>query len=501
MEKSVLEWLDRAGDLFGEKVAYRDEAQTISFADAVRLSRVIGSCLVQKTQPQQPVAVLSGRNVYTPACFFGIVRAGCFYAPMDASMPDTRLNQIISVIGAKVMVVDRDNLEKAQGLAFSGEILVLEDMLDAPVLDELLTGAVLNLTGQTPLYAIFTSGSTGVPKGVITSHEALMCYIDGLQEVIQLDETDVLGNQSPLDYIAAIRDIYLPLLTGAETVILPKREFAQPKLLFESMNRYHVTTICWSTAGLELPARLDGFLEGKPEYLRCVVFSGSVISSVCLREWQQNLPETVFINQYGPTEATGSCTYYVIREQVDADTVLPIGKPYKHYRIILLDENGAVPETGKEGEICIAGPALALGYYGAPGITAQSFVQNPLNEKYPETIYKTGDLGRMDKDGLLWFLGRKDRQIKHMGHRVELDEIEMTAQKILGVSECSALYHKEKSLLYLFYTGEAAAKEISLYFRANVPAFMVPRKIKNLETMPHLPNGKLDRKQLETYFK
>ena len=501
MEKSILTWLDHAEKNYQDKVAYRDDNKTVTFSEAARISRSVGSCLTDYVKPQEAVAVLTGRSVMTPPCFFGVVRAGCFYAPMDATMPDTRLNQILSVIKAKVMIVDRENLEKAQGLSFSGKMLILEDIIDTSENPAALEKAVSNMTGKAPLYAIFTSGSTGVPKGVITSHESLMCYIDGLQEVIHMTGEDVLGNQSPLDYIAAIRDIYLPILTGAETVILPKNEFAQPKLLFDTMNRHGVTVICWSTAGIELPARLDGFSESKPEKLRCVVFSGSVISSVCLKEWQDNLPETVFINQYGPTEATGSCTYYTIRDKVTEDTVLPIGVPYKHYQILLLNEENQTPETGETGEICVSGPALALGYYGAPEITAKSFIQNPLNPNYPETIYRTGDLGRVDEEGILWFLGRKDRQIKHMGHRIELDEIEMTAQKIPGITECSALYQKEKSLLYLFYSGEVKPKEIALYFRANMPAFMVPRKVINMEELPHLPNGKLDRKSLEKQFK
>ena len=120
---------------------------------------------------------------------------------------------------------------------------------------------------------------------------------------------------------------------------------------------------------------------------------------------------------------------------------------------------------------------------------------------YPETIYKTGDLGKYNERGELCYVSRKDYQIKHMGHRIELDEIEMTAQKIDGIKECSSLYQKKKSLLYLFYSGEATPKEISLYFRANMPAFMVPRKVINMDELPHLPNGKLDRKSLEKQFK
>ena len=179
-----------------------------------------------------------------------------------------------------------------------------------------------------------------------------------------------------------------------------------------------------------------------------------------LKIGQPNLPDVMFVNQYGPTEATASCTYYVVDKQVEDDTVLPIGVPYENYRIILLNEDGTETEKGKTGEICVSGPILALGYYGDKERTEQSFVQNPLNNNYRELIYKTGDLGSFREDGILEFHGRKDRQIKHMGHRIELGEIEETAKQIDGVEDCCSLYYKEKEQLYLFYTGSASSKEI-----------------------------------------
>ncbi|MBQ6621448.1 MAG: amino acid adenylation domain-containing protein [Mogibacterium sp.] len=502
MDINVISWLDRISRKFPGKVVYRDaaEGQALTFAQLDRLTKSIGSGLAGRIAPGKPVAVMSGRHVLTPACYLGVVRAGCFYAPMDASMPEPRLNQILHVIHAEILVVDREHLAKAEKLAFDGQILLMEELAECPADEALLARAGRVHTELDPLYVIFTSGSTGIPKGVITSHYALMCYLDGLQEVIRLDETDVIGNQSPLDYIAAIRDIYLPLMTGAETVIIPKNEFAMGDRLFGTLNEYGVTTICWSTAGVELPAKLGAFEDTKPEHLRRVVFSGSVISSKYLRVWQQNLPEVTFINQYGPTEATGSCTYYTIDEEVLDDTVLPIGVPYKHYGICLLtDDDRAVPQ-GEVGEICVTGPALALGYYGQPELTAKSFIQHPLNPNYGEKLYKTGDLGRFREDGQLEFLGRKDRQVKHMGHRIELDEIELHAQQVPGVEECCALYDKPKALLWLFYTGPAASKEIILYFRKNLPAFMVPRKLQQLDELPRLPNGKKDMKALREYF-
>ena len=501
METSILNRLNKTAAAYADKVMFRDETAEITFGDFNRLTRSVGTYLAQRVAAGAPVAVMSGRHCLTPACFLGAVRAGCFYAPMDGDMPKARLNQILGVIKADYMLVDKAHLETAQSLDYTGNIIVFEDICGTEPDEALLEARERTLQCTSPLYVIFTSGSTGVPKGVITSHQSLMTYIDAVAKVLDINDTDTMGNQSPLDYIAAVRDMYFPISFGASTYIIPKNEFAVPTTLFETLNREKITALCWSVAGVELPAKLGAFDVGKPEYLKKLCFSGSVMPCKYLKVWQEHLPDVLYVNQYGPTEATASCTYYVVKEKVTDDTVLPIGTAYDNYRVSLLSEDNQAVPVGEIGEICVSGPILALGYYGNPEQTAKSFMQNPLNDNYRELIYKTGDLGRFDADGVLHFHGRKDRQIKHLGHRIELGEIEETAKKVDGVSDCCSLYYKEKATLYLFYTGEATSKDIVLYFRQNMPAFMVPRKLINLEALPTLPNGKLDMQALKAYFK
>ena len=501
METSVLNRLDKTAAAFPDKVMFRDETAEITFGEFDRLTKAVGTYLSQRVPAGSPVAVMSGRHILTPSCFLGAVRAGCFYAPMDGDMPQTRLNQIIGVIRAGFMLVDRAHLETAQALDFDGEIIVFEDIRDTEPDEALLAAREKTLGCTSPLYVIFTSGSTGVPKGVITSHQSLMTYIDSVAKVLDINSTDILGNQSPLDYIAAVRDIYFPVSFGASTYIIPKNEFAVPTTLFDTLNREKITALCWSVAGVELPAKLGAFDVSKPEYLRKLCFSGSVMPCKYLKIWQEHMPDVLYVNQYGPTEATASCTYYVVKEKVNDDTVLPIGTAYDNYHVMLLNEDNTATPQGETGEICVSGPILALGYYGNKEQTEKSFLQNPLNDNYRELIYKTGDLGSLDENGVLHFHGRKDRQIKHLGHRIELGEIEETAKKIAGVTDCCALYYKDKATLYLFYVGPATSKEIVLYFRQNMPAFMVPRKLINLEALPTLPNGKTDMQTLKSYFK
>lgn len=496
MNKNVLEWLEDTAVRYPEKIAYADSDSGITFKNVLTKAQTIGSALSRLTAPRKPVAVLSGRHVYTPVIYLGIVYSGCFYAPLDAGMPKTRLTQILSNLKPELLVADAEHYELAKTL-YSGQVLLLDELLSQSADTERLASIRRFATMTDPLYVIFTSGSTGVPKGVITSHQSLMCYIEAYSEVMGIEESDVLGNQSPLDYIAAIRDIYLPIRHGASMFIIPKYCFSAPAQLFDLLNERKITAIGWSVSALTIPASMGAFCHTTPRYLQKVCFSGSVMPCRILRIWQEHLPNTIFVNQYGPTEATASCTYYRVDHLVEEDEILPIGEPYRNYGILLLNEDQTETAPGQTGEICVRGPILALGYYNDPERTAQSFTQNPLQSAYHERIYHTGDLGSMRSDGLLEFHGRMDRQIKHLGHRVELGEIDVAAGNVQGVAECCALYQPDKEWIWLFYVGEASGKEIAVALRSVLPGFMVPRKLKKLEQMPRLSNGKIDMQALK----
>lgn len=545
--KNVLEWLEATVAKYPDKPAFSDTESSITFRQVYDIARNTGAYLVEQLGVDRtPVAVFAGRKMVTPAYFLGVVYAGRPYAPIDASLPDKRIEKILENLCPRAIVADRESLEhvesivdelaKAEGFD-RPQIFIAEDIShfeqvacadsnckisessgDAVTDSENDTdgGVVAGCAGKTddsaleklatvrrqmsmtdPLYIIYTSGSTGNPKGVMTSHLSLMTYINAYCDVMHIEESDVLGNQSPLDYIAAIRDIYLPLKTGCSTAIIPKEYFMEPNALFDYMNDKKVSSVGWSVSAFTILTSLGAFEEVGLKSLRKICFSGSVMPCRVLRKWQENLPEAHFVNQYGPTEATASCTYYSVDHLVEEDEVLPIGKAYDNYRVFLIDEHGNDPAVGEQGEICVCGPILALGYYNDPERTAAAFTLNPLNRAYPERMYRTGDYGRLDEAGILHFCGRMDRQIKHMGHRVELDEVEHAANVVDGVAESCVIYNKAKEVLILFYTGDCDRRSLALALRDELPGFMVPRKIKKLEQLPKLPNGKYDMKKLE----
>lgn len=511
--KNVLEWLEATVEKCPDKPAFSDTESSITFAQVYDIARNAGAYLIEKLGVDRtPVAVFAGRKMVTPAYFLGVVYAGRPYAPIDASLPDKRIEKILENLSPRAIVADRESLEHVESIVNElaktevferPQIFVAEDIscferiVGADSLLEKLAAVRRQMSMTDPLYIIYTSGSTGNPKGVMTSHLSLMTYINAYCDVMHIEESDVLGNQSPLDYIAAIRDIYLPLKTGCSTAIIPKEYFMEPNALFDYMNDKKVSSVGWSVSAFTILTSLGAFEEVGLKSLRKICFSGSVMPCRVLRKWQENLPEAHFVNQYGPTEATASCTYYSVDHTVEEDEVLPIGKAYDNYRVFLIDEHGNEPAVGEQGEICVCGPILALGYYNDLERTAAAFTLNPLNRAYPERMYRTGDYGRLDEDGILHFCGRMDRQIKHMGHRVELDEVEHAANVVDGVAESCVIYNKAKEVLILFYTGDCDRRSLALALRDELPGFMVPRKIKKLEQLPKLPNGKYDMKKLE----
>ena len=191
-----------------------------------------------------------------------------------------------------------------------------------------------------------------------------------------------------------------------------------------------------------------------------------------------------------------SC-YWKAERTLCENEPIPIGRPFDNTDIILLNDNNERAENGEQGEICIRGTCLTLGYYNNPEKTAEVFVQNPLNKFYPELIYRTGDIGRINEYGELVFVSRKDSQIKHMGHRIELGEIDSAAQKCEAVRRTCCVYDADAKRIVLFYVGDVAENELSAFLATYLPRYMMPAVCVKLDTMPLTDNGKTDRRTLK----
>ncbi len=498
--KNVLELLENTASRFPEKLAFGDENTDITFCELVNAAKSVGTLLAGKVSPCSPIPCYLEKSTATVCCMLGIVYAGCFYSTLDLGQPATRTQSILGVLQPQVIITDREHLEKLSDMS-EAEILCVEDIIGGEIDEAVLSGVRMQSCDTDPLYVNFTSGSTGVPKGVTICHRSVIDFIGCFVDIFGINENDVLGNQAPFDFDVSVKDIYSGIASGAKVQLIPRSYFSAPAQLMDYLSEKNVTVLVWAVSAMCFVSIMNGFEYRTPTAVRKVMFSGEVLPIKHYNKWKKYLPNAEFVNLYGPTEITCNCTYYVVKpDEYDLKETFPIGIPFPNERVFLLDEEDKlVTETGISGEICVSGTALALGYYNDPERTAQAFVQNPLNSRFNEIVYRTGDLGKYDENGNLVYISRKDFQIKHLGHRIELGEIEAVATACVGITRACCIYDGEKKRLRLFYTGEREKSELIGELRTLLPHYMIPNTVVQLDEMPVTKNGKIDRRALAEY--
>jgi acyl-coenzyme A synthetase/AMP-(fatty) acid ligase len=237
-------------------------------------------------------------------------------------------------------------------------------------------------------------------------------------------------------------------------------------------------------------------------HIRRIFFAGEVFPTKHLNMWRRSLPATQFVNLYGPIEITVDCTFFIFNRDFEDDAPIPIGYPCFNSDVFILTEEDKLAAPGQIGELCVRGSSLAMGYYNNPEQTAKAFVQNPLNGAYPEIIYRTGDLVHINDLGEIMFDGRKDFQIKHLGYRIELAEIENAVQALSEIRNACVLYDKEKkSIILIFETfAEITSKQLRISLQSRLPKYMLPTVFIEVDEMPRNPNGKIDRQALSVQY-
>lgn len=498
---NILEYLEGTAKARPQCVAVDDGGICLTWAELLDLSRRIGTAFCRKTEAGKPIVLLMEKSAVTVAAMFGAVYAGCFYVMIDPAQPAGRVSELLRVLTPDLVVTNQENQALLAQAGYSGSVYILKEAIQEEADPDKLMTIRRQSRDTDLLYGIFTSGSTGVPKGVAVSHRAVIDFITHFVETFGFTAEDRIGNQAPFDFDVSVKDIYTCLLTGATLILIPKRLFSIPPALLDYLCDKRINTLIWAVSALTLVSSLKGLKYRVPTNVRRVMFSGEVMPPKQLRLWQAALPEAEFVNLYGPTEITCNCTYYPIKRVFSDNEKLPLGKPFPGRRVFLLDEEGKEIVVARQtGEICVAGESLAAGYYHNPGETAARFRETAA-DKQGGRYYCTGDLGYYGADGELYFSGRRDFQIKHMGHRIELEEIEHILNQIENLETSCCLINQKNNQLMAFYVGEAESEEIHRQLAEKLPSYMIPHRIVRINKMPLNKNGKTDRKYLESEWR
>jgi len=483
----LLERIDRWGTVATERIAHVTGQRTLTYGELRRRSDGLAAHLL-RTLPDDgsPVVVLGHKEPEMLVGFLGAVKAGHPYIPLDTALPPGRIERIVATARSRLTLTPASIGTFSEGAASS---------------------VASRIRSADPYYVIFTSGSTGDPKGVVITLGCLESFVEWmLGEQALVDGSEVFLNQAPFSFDLSVMDLYLSLATGGTLVSVTADEIANPRRLYRVFAASSLTAWVSTPSFARFCLAERTFAAPMLPRLRRFLFCGETLAPEVARELLDRFPDAAVWNTYGPTEATVATTSVrVDRDLLDRYSPLPVGRAKPGTHVLLVDAGGSEVPPGERGEMVIAGPNVSPGYLGRPDLTERAFFT-----LQGCRAYRTGDRGRQ-RDGLLFFEGRADDQIKLHGYRVELGDVESNLRALPGVRDAAVVAvtrHGVPDALVAFVTlGQSplvdeveAGRAIQHQLAEHLPMYMVPRRVRILDHFPMTANGKVDRRRLETAF-
>jgi amino acid adenylation domain-containing protein len=471
------------------------------------------------------VGVLMHKCPSAVSSFLGVLKADCAYVPMDPGSPPARLGKIVDACEPRCIL--------AAGTA-SG---VLGQLLAPPAHGAIPIGwlgeasaapnnvkpafnrqDVLRADSSSRRYQndtadaahiLFTSGSSGVPKGVVITHANVAHFVEWAIRYFDIGPFDRNSGHSPLQFDLSTFDIYGTLAAGAQLHLVSPELNLVPAKLAEFVRSSELTQWFSAPAILNHLAKFDAVHPNDFPTLKRLLWCGEVFPTPSLIYWMKRLPHVTFTNLYGPTEATIASSYYTVPEcPQEQKAEIPIGMPCDGEALLVLDDELRPVTPGEIGWLYIRGVGLSPGYWRDPDKTKAAFVTSPHLQDSKARIYKTGDLARVGTDGMVYYLGRADSQIKCRGYRIELGEVETAINAIGGLRECAVVAvgtdGLEGTAICCAFVPEDPMRtkpaELRKELARVVPAYMLPSRWLAFDLLPKNSNGKIDRPKLREYF-
>lgn len=501
MKINLIEYFTETVKNFPDRTAIVDGERRFSFGELDIKTRQLAKVIVDTCQCQnRPVAMFMPKSAEALQADLAITYSGNTYMNLDVKNPAERLGNILSLIQPAAVITNNRFKSIIEPIAGDTVKVInideISENAETPSADWFLNH-IRNLIDTDPYCIINTSGSTGTPKGVVLNHKSFIDFMAQTFDEYHFSENDVIGSLSPVVFDIWSYEMCLLMGKGASIVVIPDTYSAFPVKILQLMQQHSISYIFWVPTIMVNIANMGLLQQVELPSLRLCWFAGEVFPTKQFNIWRHSLPQTTFANFYGPIEITLDCVYYTVDREIADDEPIPIGKPFRNTDILILDENNQnITEANKEGELCIRGTSLAMGYYNNPEKTAAAFVQNPLNHSYPEIIYRTGDMVFINDRGEIVFKGRKDSLIKHMGYRIELGEIEHVIINTLKLVKngCVVYNHQRKEItLYYEAENELTAAEFRKSIGNTLPKYMIPVVYHHLPELKRNTNGKIDR--------
>lgn len=495
---TLVELVEQAARGNAQRVAVEDETQSLTYDSLMKRSHALAERLqALGVEPQDRVAVLLDRSVAVSVVLMGILKAGAAYVPLDPAYPEDRLKMILDDAEPTVLIT---TAALGEGLETSERpLLVVEDLTaDLPERSACDgTRALPFPDPHRPAYLIYTSGTTGRPKGVVNGHLAISNRLLWMRDACGTGPDDAILQKTSCGFDVSVWEFFLPLISGAKLYYARPGGHRDPAYLREVIEAQNISVIHF------VPTMLTQFLADLPKGT-CPSLTHLICSGEALPTEVANralaLMDCKVVNLYGPTEAAVDVTSWVCQPD-SVMTYTPIGRAIANIKIHVLNEQLQPVPFGTKGELCISGVGLADGYWKREALTAEKFPTIRAEDGRAMRIYRTGDIAEMTADGIVRYHGRADTQVKIRGQRIELEEIESVVRDFPGVQDCAAMVHTMASgsqQLVMFYasTGSVSAEDLAAHVAQRLPEAMCPAHWCQLDELPTLPNGKLDRRNL-----
>jgi D-alanine--poly(phosphoribitol) ligase subunit 1 len=483
MALDLLERIEYFARGMPDRIAHISEDRRLSYAELESRANCLASHLTQMLPADKsPVVVVGHKEPEMLIAFLGVVKSGHPYVPLDLSIPRQRVEHIVQASGSQLVLT----AARVAELAATPKAV-----------------RTTQVAWNDPYYIIFTSGSTGEPKGVVITLECLCSFVEWMLKEQQFEDLgEVFLNQAPFSFDLSVMDLYLSLATGGTLYSITADQIANPKRMYEAFSTSGVTTWVSTPSFAEMSLAEKGFGERMLPRVKRFLFCGETLAPEVALQLLERFPRAKVWNTYGPTEATCATTSLCVdRSILQRYSPLPVGYPKTDASIFIFDAAGEGVGPGEEGEIVIAGPNVSIGYLGRPDLNQRVFF-----ELGGRRAYRTGDLGRM-RDGMLFFDGRKDTQVKLHGYRVELGDVESNLRALPGIRDAvvipSMKHGRPDSLTAFIILSKKnpmpdfqATLELRSKLAERVPSYMIPRKFQLVEAFPLTANGKADRRKL-----